>query len=1027
MGNLGWSTTLDRTIDPAQLRHIILQIAQRHEPLRTSFTLRNRTITGVVSPASAFQLAQTDLTDVHEDIRELEFKRVAEQETAKRFELDGGPLWRFRLVRMSGSDWRLIYVAHRIIFDQLSAVNFDTELAAYLAAETTGTPKLPPLPTTYFEYAAEQRIAFADDQFRPHLKYWRAALAELPVETGLPTDRPRPAERTYRGNELDLALSPELTQELTALAQRHGTTLFIVLLAGFVTLLHRYLGQRDIVLGTAVAGRESPETAALLGAFTNNLVLRFDIRDDLTFADVLFQVRERVRTAECHGDIPFAKVVEAVDPERDLSRPPLYQIGFNALPPCASDRISTATTELDLNIDVTPADSGPPRITVQYAIDLFDAETVSRLSASYRTLLTSAAADETRTVVVLDVLPERERRLLSAWAGPSRRYPRGLLHRLVLDQAAACRDAPAMGYGGRWLTYGELAARACRTARWLGLAGVRPGTVVGVCLTRGPDLLPTILGILTAGCAYLPLEPDHPAERLRGMLSDTRARHIVTTSAFAARLPMADDRRILLLDTARASIDGQSPAPPEVLVPPDSLAYVMFTSGSTGHPKGIGISHTAILNRLCWMQEEFALDHVDRVLHKTPYTFDVSVWELFWPLLAGAGVVIAAPGAHADPEYLAQLITRERVTVAHFVPSRLESFLEYPDLLGLDRVICSGEVLSPQLAARCFERLPGVRLYNLYGPTEAAIDVSWHRCVPGEQRIPIGRPVANTRLEVLDQGLRRVPIGAVGGLYVGGAQLAEGYIGRPDLAAAHFVDDPCGPPGTRLYRTGDLARWRGNGEVEFLGRDDDQVKIRGVRIEPGEVQAVLESHPNVDRAVVTFREDAPEGPGLVAYVRWTGAPDSLADVLRGHLRTRLPMSMIPAAFVRVPRFPVLPSGKLDRAALPAPTAQPPPVSGHVAPRTPMELVLCGIWTELLGRPDIGVTDSFFALGGDSLLAIGLIDRINTTFDVALAPRRCFELGTVADYALAILDLQLQLARYDVDELIEAIRSGGAAS
>ncbi|MBN1172523.1 MAG: amino acid adenylation domain-containing protein, partial [Micromonosporaceae bacterium] len=826
-------------------------------------------------------------------------------------------------------------------------------------------------------------------------------------------------------------LPDTLTANIASLAQLTRTTVFDVLLAGFVALLHRYTSHSDIAIGTTISGRTIPASQPLIGAIADTLVLRTKIESDNTFAETLHQVRRCLTTAIRHQGVSFAEIVKTIAPDRDPSRPPLYQIGFHLAPAgkgiLASQPISTGAIDLDLNLTVAHVADRSLCLTIQYSLDLFDAPTIHRLAAAYLRLLRSSVDDSTTTVSRLRVLPEAECQQLLAWSGRHRCYPDLTLHEAVLEQAAASQYAPACGYGGRWLTYQDLVGEAGRIARWLHSTGVRPGTVVGVCLARDPALLPALLGVLMAGCAYLPMEPSHPTERLKGMLCDAGVRQVVTTSLLADHVPVADDRTILTVDTCRAAIAAQSPTPPAVSITPDSLAYVMFTSGSTGHPRGAGITHRAIINRLYWMQEELPLEHADRVLHKTPYTFDVSVWELFWPLIAGAGVVIAASGGHKDPEYLARLIDRERVTVAHFVPSMLEEFLEHPELLGLDRVICSGEVLRPQLAARCFERLPGVRLYNLYGPTEAAIDVSWHLCVPGEQRVPIGRPVPNTRFEVLDRHRQRVPIGAIGELYVGGVQLARGYVGQPALTGGRFVQDPFGAPGTRLYRTGDLVRWRADGEVEFIGRDDDQVKIRGVRIEPGEIRDVLERHLNVDRAVVTFREDAPGGPGLVAYVRWTGTPDSFPEVLKQHLLTKLPKSLLPTLFVQLSDFPVLPNGKLDHAALPPPVAGPVAPSGYVAPRTSLEATLCDIWAVLLGRPDVGIADNFFALGGDSLLALQLIDQIDAKCGVTIPLRRCFELGTVADYALAILDLHLQRMTYDVDLLIAAIQTGSGGA
>lgn len=1021
--NFGRILALPGPVDRLRCERALYRVAERHEPLRTYFTMCDDTLAGVIHTSVILNVRYTDLTRIPAEGREPCLRRIAQKDLKRVFTLNQPPLWRARLIRVSDDDWRLVYIFHQMIFDSQSATNLDNELGKLFAAETIDDTVLPLPTTTHTQETAAWRSQFNSGQFAPQRQYWLSELKDASEDIGLPTDRPRPARSSHRGREYLLPLPLSLSPAIELLAQHHDTEPFTILLTGFIALLHRYTNRSDIMVGTALSRRDRNRAMNLIGAFSGTAVIRTDLHDDPIFSEVVCRVRRSLRHAVENQEMSFASVVGAVVSDRDLSRPPLYHLGFNNIPRSASEVVPAATVDLDLNVDIVMSADSTYHARIQYAIDLFDDETIRRFGATYCELLTSATANPATAISALHLIPPEENQLLDSWSGPTVDYPHQTLHDAIFEQAAISRHAPAAGYGGRWLSYEELTAHACQIARWLRLSGVEPGSIVAVCLTRGPSLLPTLLGILAAGGAYLPLEPQHPSIHLDGMINDAGARHLVTISPLAHLLTVPRTTTVLCVDTAREAIAAQKKTPPPVEVGPEDPAYVMFTSESAGNAKGTTITHRAILNRLLWMRDQFGLGNADRVLHKTPYVFDVSVLELFWPLLSGAGVVIAAPGGHHDSEYLAQLINRERVTVAHFVPSLLESFLEYPELIGLDRVICSGEVLSPRLAMRCFERLPGVRLYNFYGPTETTIDVSWHACIPGEPRVPIGRPLANTRLEVLDQSLRRVPIGAIGELCVLGVQVADGYIGQPEATERRFVPDPHGSPNTMLYRTGDLARWRHDGQIDFIGRQDDQVKVRGVRVELAEIRSVLERHLNVERAVIAFREDTPDGPGLVAYVRWTGDPDALSDALRNHAISWLPQSIIPSTFVNVSQFPVLSNGKLDRARLPAPSSAPMPISEHTTPRTPIELILHGIWSDLLGRPDIGVTDDFFSLGGDSLLAFQLVSQIARIFHVTLALHRCFELHTIADYALAILDLQLQRTPHEAGGQVSKHQQG----
>jgi amino acid adenylation domain-containing protein/non-ribosomal peptide synthase protein (TIGR01720 family) len=629
---------------------------------------------------------------------------------------------------------------------------------------------------------------------------------------------------------------------------------------------------------------------------------------------------------------------------------------------------------------------------------LFEEATVARLAGHLETLLGAVAADPDRALSALPLVEGAERdRLLVAWNDTDAPRPEATLVELFEAQVAATPDATAVVCGETRLSYGELNEGANRLAHHLRGLGVGPDIVVGLCLERGVELIVALVGILKAGGAYLPLDPDYPAERLASMLDDAAVAVLVTDDRLAAGLPRGA-AGLVRLDGDRAVIAAHPAANPTPSATPDHLAYVIYTSGSTGRPKGVMITHRAIVNRLVWMQEAFALGSGDDVLHKTPIGFDVSVWELVWPLLQGARLVLCHAGDHRDPARLSALMHDHGISVVHFVPSMLRAFLNAtaakpPPSLRL--IVCSGEAMTPELRDAVLAR-SAARLVNLYGPTEASIDVSYADLIGTGDVVPIGGPIANTRLYVLDGGFELVPVGVGGELHIGGVGVARGYLGRPGLTAERFVADPFGPPGGRLYRSGDRVRWRPDGTLEFLGRLDDQVKIRGQRVEPGEVVAALRAHPGVADAAVVAR-DAPE-TRLVAYVVAAGEARLTASALGRFLRRRLPEAMVPAAFVVVAGLPLTPNGKLDRAALPAPEGERPDLAeGYVAPRTPVETALAGIWAAVLGLERVGVTDNFFELGGDSILSIQVVAQART-MGLCLRPRDVFEHQTVAELA-----------------------------
>jgi amino acid adenylation domain-containing protein len=955
-------------VDPRLVESALATVVERHEALRTALAVEDGKLVQVVAEEVPVRVAHTDLAGAPAQRREAALHRVAVADAAEPIALDRAPLWRARLVRLADEDWRLVFVVHHAVFDATSGAVFQDELLeAYAALATGRAPRLPELPIQYADFAAWQARRLADGELDGQLAYWRAKLADAPELLQLPADRPRPKVLSYAGADYEFAFPRGLSENLDALARRAGATPFMTVLAGFAALVSRFTGERDVVVGTPVAGRDAPETASVIGMFVNTVNVRVDLRGDPTIAELIDRVRTTTLEALDHAELPFERLVEALQPERDQGRTPLHQVGFNLVPLQNRSQFGNGTSKLDLQLDITHGEDGL-RGWVEYSTALFDADRIERLVESLMVLLRGAVEDPDARVSALPLMGADELERVAGWNATGVAYRAGCLGDVVT--------------GSQGLRLGELRAP------------------VGVLLERGEELVGAVHAVVAAGGAYVPLEPEYPDERLAFMVRDAGVEVVVTSRELSDRVPAGVDA-LYVEDAERGPLEW-------VPVDADALAYVMFTSGSTGRPKGVGVSHRAIVNRLLWMQDAFGLDRSDRVLFKTPFSFDVSVWELFWPAMAGAGMVIARPGGHRDSAYLADLIAARGVTTVHFVPSMLDVFVDEPRArpAGLRRVICSGEALSAELCERFFARFPGVELHNLYGPTEAAVDVSWHVCRRGEGRVPIGRPIASTRLEVLDEGMRRLPVGVPGELYLGGVQLARGYVNRPGLTAERFVPDPfC--VGERLYRTGDLAAWRPDGEIEYLGRIDDQVKIRGMRVEPGEVAAALTDQPEVRSAVVV----ADEGR-LVAYLV-TGAE---GIDWRERLRARLPEHMIPSAYVPIEAIPTTPNGKLDHTALPTPDVHAADRTEYVAPRTTVEEDLCGIWERLLGRERVGVHDDFFELGGHSLLTVRLVIRVREELGVDLPVRRCFEEPTVAGQARLVEGLQRGAALEEIPRL-----------
>ncbi|HEX6289049.1 MAG TPA: amino acid adenylation domain-containing protein, partial [Herpetosiphonaceae bacterium] len=880
----------------AALRRALEHLVARHAALRTTFPAPHgeplQQVHEQLAPAFSIEPLPRDRSALDERL---------EIEAQRPFDLQRGPLLRVCLFSESDQEHVLLFVVHHIIADLWSLSLLIRELGALYAAETTGqAAALAPLTLQYTDYVTFQAELLASSAGRALRDYWLHQLADAPLVLDLPTDYPRPAIQTSNGATFPLRLDEALTRQLKALAQRSETTLYTLLLAAFQILLARYTGQDDLLVGSPTTGRSRRAFAELVGYLVNPVVLRANLAHDPPFLTFLAQVRQTVLGALDHQDYPLPLLVEQLQPARDASRSPLVQVmfvfqneplhgdgGLAMIAVGAEDGpidlggltvepllLRQQAAQFDLTLTLTESRDALVGAW-QYNTALFRPATIERMSGHFRTLLSQIVAQPEQRIAHLPLLTPSEQREIAGWNATEIAAFKGLcLHHLLEAQAARTPDAIAVVADSperieRHLTYRELNQRANQLARYLRSLGVQPEAPIGVCLDRSLELVIGLIGVLKAGGAYLPLDPAYPAERLRFMLDDSQVSVVLTQQRLLhpedTRLPDCS-ARVVCLDADWPQIAGEPEDAPDVDLTPDNLAYIIYTSGSTGRPKGVMNTHQGICNRLLWMQQEYRLSAADRVLQKTPFSFDVSVWELFWPLLTGARLVMAQPGGHLDPAYLIDVIKRQQITTLHFVPAMLHVFLEQPDAstcTSVRRIMCSGEALPFELQERCFARLDAA-LHNLYGPTEAAVDVTFWRCNPHDQRrsVPIGSPVANTQIYLLDAHMQPVPVGVPGELHIGGVQLARGYLGRPALTAERFVPCPfAATPGGRLYKTGDRARYHEDGSIEFLGRSDHQIKLRGYRIELGEIEAVLRQHEAVREAVVLLRDER-----LVAYV-----------------------------------------------------------------------------------------------------------------------------------------------------------------
>ena len=1039
---------LSGTLDRDAFKMALNQVVLRHEVLRTTIVTVDGSPCQVIVRNRDVDLPVIDLYAVPNTDRYSEAQRLIVETIRKPFDLSRDLMLRVLLLQLAEKEHIFLVVKHHIASDKWSSGILWKELTAIYEAFVSGeTSPLPELPIQYADYAVWQREWLQGDLLERQLSYWKKQLAGLGA-LQLPTDRPRPSVRSYQGNSQTIELSKQLSQKLEALSRQQGTTLFMTLLAAFQTLLYRYTGQEDIAVGCPIAGRTRQELEGLIGFFVNTLVLRVDFSGHPTFRELLARVREVALGAYGHQDLPFEKLVEELQPERNLTNTPLFQVAFAyqntpnqglEIPGVLVTPVEkiVETTKFDWHLSVNNADE---RIgaTLYYATDLYDDVTIARLLSHFRVLLEGMVADPDRRVSELPILTEaEEHQLLVEWNDTNRDYPKNTcIHQLFGEQVEKSPDAVAVVFENQQLTYRELNTRANQLARYLYKLGVRRETLVGICMERSLEMVVGLLGILKAGGAYVPLDPKYPKERLAFILRDTHAPVLLTQRRMleggiedrSSKMADGDSRssipvlcelegldsqvKVVCLDTDSKNFIHESTENPQGEATADNLAYVIYTSGSTGRPKGVAIEHRSALALLSWAKTVYTAEDLARILASTSICFDLSVFELFCPLASGDRVIMVK-----DALGLSDLPPDAGVTLVNTVPSAIA------ELLRVDRGIpasvrivnLAGEPLSLALVHELYQRETIQRVFDLYGPSEATT-YSTYALRQSAGPATIGRPIANTQIYILDSSLQPVPLGISGELHIGGAGLARGYLNRSALTAEKFLPNPFSKePGARLYKTGDLARYLPDGNIEFLGRIDHQVKLRGFRIELGEIESALSQHPGVGAVAVLARQDLtdeksdnlkskienPEsGKRLVAYVvprQEEAAPTG--NELRIFLEKKLPEYMIPSAFVFLDALPPTPNGKIDRQALPAPDQNRVEAEqSYVAPRNPVEELLANIWAEVLKLEKIGVHDNFFGLGGHSLKVTQVISRVREALRLDLPVRVLFEAPTIAELA-----------------------------
>lgn len=1052
--NIPIAVRLTGPLKAAVLEQSLCEVIRRHEALRTTFPTRDGQPAQVIQATSDLQFHLSILDMPADSTPDVQIQDHLHEAARQPFDLAQGPLLRASLLRLSPSEHILLGVVHHIIFDGWSEEIFFRELTALYQAFSQGQPApLPALPIQYADFTLWQHSWLKGNVLADLLAYWRQQLGgSLPL-LNLPADRPRPPKQTFRGGHYAVPLPHSLTEALRALNWQEGVTMFMTLLAAFQVLLYRYTGQTDLLVGSPIAGRTRTELEALIGFFINTLVLRTDLSGDPSFRDLLHHVRQVALGAYAHQDLPFEQLVEALQPERDLSYQPLFQVMFALqttplenlqIPGLTASRVEleSGVSLFDLSLDIVE-EAGHLSQLWEYNLDLFDAATIHRMASHYQTLLAGIVANSDRPISALPLLSEAEQRqFVIDWNNTGADYPtEQCIHQLFEAQVRQTPDAVAVTLADQTLTYRELNRRANQLAHYLQTLGVGPETQVGIYIERSLEMIVAVLGVLKAGGAYVPLDTASPQERLAFMRQDADMPVLLSRQNLASTLPVSAGKTIYL-DGDWPVIAQHSGDNPTGCVTVENLAYTIYTSGSTGRSKGVMIEHRSLVNAyLAWEEAYHLRPDVTCHLQMANFSFDVFTGDWTRALCSGGKLVLCPRELLLAPNKLYALMQAEGVNCAEFVPAVIRNLISYLKSAGqaLDfmHVLAVG---SDSWYIGEYEEIrqfcgPETRLINSYGLTEATIDSSYFENIssglPADRLVPIGRPFANTRLYILDERRQPVPIGVSGELYVGGAGLARGYLKRPRLTAERFVPDPFAlEPGTRLYKTGDLAHYLPDGAIELLGRIDYQVKVRGFRIELGEIETVLGRHPAVDKALAIVEKDAlaqnhndlGTTKRLIAYFVPVPEQTVTSSELRSFLKEKLPDYMIPSAFVRLDSLPLLPNGKINRRALPAPNpTRLDERAARIAPRDPLELELTQVWQEVLGVGSIGVTDNFFDLGGHSLLAVRLMAQLRQRFGQDLPLAILFQ-GATVEHLAGVLRREQETPPYSA---LVRIRAGGS--
>lgn len=1003
--NFPFTLVFEGRFNAPALEQALNEVIRRQEALRTSFTTLEGQPVQVIAEHISIKLPVIDLCSLSQEEADKETERLVSEIINTPFDLSQAPLFRVTLWRRHEARHALMLCMHHIITDGWSKDVFSKELTTLYAAFSTGKASpLRELEIQYSDFSVWQRQWLTGEVLENHLSYWKPRLANIPRILDLPTDRPRPAVQTFPGDYETFTLSPELAKSLQALSHSSDMTVFMTVLAAFKVLLHRYTGQKDIVVGTPVASRNRPEIEGLIGFFVNNLVLRTNLDGNPTFRELLLRMREVALAGYAHQDIPFEKLVEELQPERDLSTSPFFQVMFIMLKTSPQSQGSQTLansgqtvsqpilqnnmrSKFDLTLYLEENWDGLLG-TFEYNTDLFDAATMSRMAGHLRNLLLAIVANPDLRVSELQMLTERERKQqLVHFNETQSDYPGDeSLQDLFEAQVQRTPDRIALVFEKKELTYSELNARSNQLAHYLQSLDVGPDILVGICMERSVDMIIGLLGILKAGGAYVPLDPSYPKERLAFMVEDSQVSVLLTQQKVASELFEHKNNRICL-DRDWEMIAKYNNNNPRNEGASENLAYVIYTSGSTGKPKGVAITHKTLVNFLISMGQTPGLSEQDVLLAVTTLSFDIAGLELFLPLILGAKVVLASAEEASDARRLKEVLSESNATVMQATPATWRMLLDVgwrgdPNLA----ILCGGEALPRDLANRLHEN--GKALWNMYGPTETTIWSAVQCIEMGDDPISIGKPIANTQLYILDRNMQPVPLGVYGELYIGGAGLSRGYLNRPELTAESFIPDPFSQdPGVRLYRTGDKARFLSAGTIEFSGRLDFQVKIRGFRIELGEIETVCASHPAIQQAIVMPREITNGDVRLVAYIKYDAHDEPTVSELRRFLKDKLPDYMVPSMFVTMDTFPKTPNGKIDRKQLPVPAGMRTDTGlSFEPPDSDMEKLIADVWQQVLGTDSFSVHDNFFDLGGHSLLSMKVLYYLEKRLGIRISPR-----------------------------------------